>query len=148
MISLRTILESELNSPILSNQGQEGAWIFVVIKPGFLKYAQDIIEQYTDMGWKLKKTRTKQLLLNEAKKLYAVHKKEDFYEDLCKYMSSGESMALIFANKLLKISDDMFKQTNEIKDIIREKYGESDMRNVVHSSDSYQAMLNESSIYF
>ena len=141
-------LKDILESVIVDNQGQSGAWIFAVIKPGFLHLAQPIIEHYSELGWKLKKTRTKKLLLSEAKKLYAVHKKEDFYKSLCEYMSSGESMALIFANNLLKISDEMFKQTNEIKDIIREKYGESDMRNVLHSSDSYQAMLNESSIYF
>lgn len=139
-------LSTILNEGLLGF-GEDG-WIFAVIKPGFLHLAPKIIKIYEEFGWALSKNRTKQLLLSEAHRLYAVHKKEDFYKPLCEYMASGDSMGLIFTNPLFKISKKMFKHTNEIKDIIREKYGESDMRNVLHSSDSFQAMLNESSIYF
>ena len=34
------------------------------------------------------------------------------------------------------------------KDKIREEYGESDMRNVLHSSDSYKSFVHEAGIYF
>lgn len=125
----------------------ERAWIFVVIKPGFTNLAQDIIGEYAEHGWTLKRIRTKQLLLQEAHRLYAVHKKEDFYEDLCKYMSSDISVGIIF-EKNGKPNKDMFKQTNEIKEGIRDRWGESDMRNVIHSSDSLSAMSQEAEIYF
>ena len=36
----------------------------------------------------------------------------------------------------------------KLKDEIREKYGESDMRNVLHSSDSYKNFTHESQVYF
>ena len=36
----------------------------------------------------------------------------------------------------------------KLKDKIREEYGESDMRNVLHSSDSYKNFTHESQIYF
>lgn len=129
-------------------KGPNDAWIFAVIKPGSLHLAQRIVRIFEEFGWQLNQTKTKQLLLREAHELYKVHKKEPFYEDLCRYMSSGQSMGLIFTHPLLRITDKMFKQTNEIKDIIREKYGESDMRNVLHSSDSFAAMQHESAIYF
>ena len=59
-------------------------------------------------------------------------------------MSSGLSTAMI----LYKKSDDIFKDFAKLKDEIREKYGESDMRNVLHSSDSYKNFTHESQVYF
>ena len=34
------------------------------------------------------------------------------------------------------------------KDKIREEYGQSEMRNVLHSSDSYKNFTHEASVYF
>ena len=119
--------------------------IFAVIKPGFLDMAQEILDIYKDEGWTLKFSTIKQLLLSEAKELYKVHKKQDFYKDLCDYMSSGVTRAMIFTKETNK---DEFKEASRIKDEIREKWGESDMRNVVHSSDSKENFKKEASIYF
>lgn len=123
------------------------AWIFAVVKPGFEKYCTDIVEMFKKKGWKLSRTRTKQLTYREAKQLYLVHKDEDFYEDLCKYMSSDISVGLIF-EKPGQVSKSMFEEVDKIKDTIREKWGKDDMRNVLHSSDSLSAMEHESEIYF
>ena len=119
--------------------------IFVVIKPGFLDKTSDILDIYKDEGWTLKFSTIKQLLLSEAKELYKVHKKQDFYKDLCDYMSSDITRAFIFTKET---NDDEFKEASRIKDEIREKWGESDMRNVVHSSDSKENFEKEASIYF
>lgn len=119
--------------------------IFVVIKPGFLDKAQEILDMYKDEGWSLKFSTIKQLLPSEAKELYKVHKKQDFYKDLCDYMSSSITRALIFTKET---NNDEFKEATRIKDEIREKWGESDMRNVVHSSDSLENMEHEAGIYF
>jgi len=121
--------------------------IFVVIKPGFLHLAKNIIEIFNKNGWDIYQIRTKQLLRKEANKLYAVHKNEFFYNDLCKYISSGPSMAIIFTRNELP-DDKIYKEVSGIKEKIRNKWGESDMRNVLHSSDSYEHMLKEMSIYF
>jgi nucleoside diphosphate kinase len=59
-------------------------------------------------------------------------------------MSSDLSMAMI----LYKKSDNIFKEFETLKDKIREEYGESDMRNVLHSSDSYKSFTHESQVYF
>lgn len=119
--------------------------VFVVLKPGALNLAQTVIERFAQDGWKMKKTTTKQLLLSEAKQLYYVHKKEDFYKDLCEYMSSAPSRAFIFTKEGTK---NPFKEVAAIKEEIREKYGESEMRNVLHSSDSAKNMAKEMCIYF
>lgn len=126
---------------------KENQRIFTVIKPGFLHLAKNIIEIFNKNGWEVSKLRTKQLLRKEANNLYAVHKKESFYNDLCKYMSSGPSLAIIFTRDKLN-NDKIYKEVSEIKDRIRKKWGESEMRNVLHSSDSYEHMLKEMSIYF
>lgn len=126
---------------------KENQRIFTVIKPGFLHRAKNIIEIFQKSGWEVSKLRTKQLLRKEANKLYEVHKKESFYNDLCKYMSSGPSLAIIFTRDKLN-NDKIYKEVSEIKDSIRKKWGESEMRNVLHSSDSYEHMLKEMSIYF
>ena len=123
------------------------AWIFAVVKPGFENRCKDIIEMFEKKGWKLTRTRTKQLTFREAKQLYYVHRKEDFYNDLCEYMSSDISVGLIF-EKPGQISKSMFEEVNKIKDVVRNKWGKSDMKNVLHSSDSLSAMENEAQIYF
>lgn len=126
---------------------RELARIFVIIKPGFLKLAPEIIKRFADDGWTIEKSRTKQLLLKEARQLYDIHKEEDWYKPLCDYMSSEPTLAFIF-KKNKKRGDWVFEETGKIKDEIRKKYGESDMRNVIHSSDSQKHMDNEMCIYF
>lgn len=132
----------------LSEGAKDPARIFVIIKPGFLKYSGDIIKRFERSGWNLEKITTKQLLLSEAKRLYAIHKNEDWYKDLCEYMSSAPTTAIIFKNDKMVMSPEIFDQTSTIKDEIRKKYGEDEMHNVIHSSDSIQHMMQEKSIYF
>ena len=121
--------------------------IFVVIKPVFLNIADEIIKFYKKYGWEIKKTTIKQLTIDEANSLYKIHEDEDFYEDLCKYMSSGLSRAFIFY-KISDIKTDPFEEATILKDKVRKIWGESDMRNVVHSSDSQRHMEHEASVYF
>lgn len=139
MKDLKTYLSS-VSDPLRKNH------VLIVLKPGFIgpEYTVPIFDLLKEYGYKIIKTKTKQLLLSEAKELYKVHSQEDFYEDLCKYMSSGLSTAMI----LYKKSDNIFKDFEKLKDKIREEYGESDMRNVIHSSDSYKNFTHESQVYF
>ena len=121
--------------------------IFVIIKPGFLKDAAYVISEFTKKGWVVSRIRTKQLLLDEAKRLYEPHKKEPFFKDLCEYMSSAPSTAILFI-KDKSFNDNMFDETNKIKDKIRKKLSESEMRNGIHSSDSLERLRIERGIYF
>ena len=121
--------------------------IFVIVKPGFLNHSQDIIKDFERSGWVVNRLRTKRLLLDEAHRLYDIHKKEDWFKDLCTYMSSGSCIAILFT-KNKPMSDQMFKEVGKIKDEIRKKWGENEMRNVIHSSDSLERLQIERSLFF
>lgn len=123
-------------------------YVFVVVKPGFSRLAQTIIDRFEESGFSLYKTRTKMLSEREAKQLYYVHKEEDFYDQLCKYMSSDISIGILFTYPDTWKQERAFKKTDKIKDEIRAKYSESDMRNVMHSSDNIENMRMESAKYF
>ncbi len=121
--------------------------IFVIIKPGFLKDSAYIIDEFKKRGWKVDRIKTKRLLLSEAKRLYEPHKKEEWFDDLCDYMSSDLSMGILFI-KDKPMSKKIFDETNKIKDKIRKEIGESEMRNAIHSSDSLERLQIERGIYF
>lgn len=120
--------------------------IFIVVKPGFLSKSKYIIEKFEKEGFKLFELRAKDLTLNEAKRLYYVHRKEDFYNNLCKYMASGISCGMTFTYEGMS-DKEAFEKTDIIKDEVRKKWSESDMRNVMHSSDNKKNMEHESEIY-
>lgn len=122
--------------------------IFIIIKPGFLNKSQEILQKFEENGWKMERQVSKKLLEKEAKSLYKIHKKEDWYDDLVKYMSSELSMGVILINNNIKMSKSIFEEISAVKDTIRAEMGESEMRNVIHSSDSYEHMREEAGIYF
>lgn len=114
---------------------------FMIIKPEFLQYRNEILEFLKQHNIIPIQELRKTLTLPEAKKLYKPHSKEDFYENLCKYMSSGDSIGFILCNFG---NNDLL----ELKDKIRDKYGVDEMRNAIHSSDSILNVYRESKIYF
>ena len=118
--------------------------VFVVIKPGFIDKYLNVLDILTLRGFILRDTKLKKLTLEEARELYSPHKDEDFYEDLCAYMSSECSLGLIFSTFLI----DPIHSLDEAKEEIRIAYGEDEMRNVIHSSDSMSNVSRESKIYF
>ena len=120
--------------------------IFIIIKPGFLSKGKYIIEKFEKEGFKLYELRAKELNINEARRLYAMHKNEDFYNNLCKYMSSGISCGMTFTYEGMS-DKEAFEKTDKIKDEVRKKWSESDMRNVMHSSDNKKNMEREAEIY-
>ena len=114
---------------------------FMIIKPEFLHLKNQILDYLKDYGIIPIREMRKTLTLSEAKKIYKPHAEEDFYEDLCKYMSSGDSIGFVLCNYK---GADLLK----MKDNIRKKYGVDEMRNVIHSSDSGLNVYRESKIYF
>lgn len=138
MKDLKKYLGSNMNDPLRKNH------VLVVIKPGFESLLGKLLSIFKENNYTLVKSKTTRLTLDQAKRLYITHKKEDFYSNLCNYMCSGPTTAMILKKK----SENIFDEFAKLKDKIREEYGESDMRNVIHSSDSYKAFTHESQIYF
>ena len=67
---------------------------FIIIKPGFLDYKDEIFKYCTDKGFIIHDhTNPMRLTDKQIKDLYGCHSKEDWYDDLCKYMASGDIIA-------------------------------------------------------
>lgn len=117
---------------------------FIIIKPGFLDFYEEIIQKYVSEGFRPLRILKKILTYEEASRIYSVHKNEDFYEELVKYMSSGMSIGIVF----YKQSKTPTADTRRIKNYFRDEYSKSNMKNVLHSSDNLKNMMRESFIYF
>ena len=118
---------------------------FTIIKPGFLDYEDEIYDYIKDHGFEMyDHTDSMKMSDGQIKELYKMHKDKDFYEDLCKYMSSGECLCC----KCYKECADPIEDMDKIKDEIRKKWGKDDMKNAMHSSDSLQNAARESKIVF
>lgn len=121
---------------------------FTIIKPGFLQYRDDIINYATGKGFIMCDHTEDQVLSDEqVRKLYDCHKKEDWYEDLCKYMTSGPVESYVWGfnhNKFPGVNT--IALMKDIKHHFRDKYGKDDMRNCMHSSDSLEHVQREANI--
>lgn len=117
---------------------------FAILKPGFLDLRSEFEQELEDNGWKISDLTKIKMSLDDAKKLYKCHEKEDFYNELCKYMSSDKCIAY----ELYKDCEDPIDDLGKLKDKIRDKWGKDDMKNCMHSSDSKENVKRESDICF
>lgn len=117
---------------------------FVILKPEFLSHKDEWLDMLKDNEWKILDKKNITLSKDQATELYKMHKGKDFYDDLCKYMSSSECLCC----KCYKECSDPIQQMDELKEKVREKWGKDDMKNAMHSSDSLQNVKRESEIIF
>ena len=117
---------------------------FAILKPEFLDIQDDFEDMLEDNGWKISDLTKIKMSLDDAKNLYKSHEKKDFYDDLCKYMSSDKCIAY----ELYKDCEDPIKDLKKLKDKVRDKWGKDDMKNCMHSSDSLENVKRESDICF
>ena len=89
----------------------------------------------------------KQLTVQEARDLYVVHSEKLFYNDLVTFMVDGPSMILLLCNKSLSNSDAILL-VRDMTQQIREEFGTSVRENCIHASDSVEAMIRESALFF
>ena len=117
---------------------------FCVLKPEFLDHTEDFLKMLDNKGWNVVQKQQKKINLDTAKELYKCHKDKDFYNDLCNYMSSGDALYCMCH----KDCEDPIKDMQTIKDIVRKNWGESEMKNAMHSSDSLENVNRESKLIF
>ena len=117
---------------------------FVILKPEFLSHKNEWIEMLQNNEWDILDKKLLTLSKDQAEELYCMHKGKDFYDDLCKYMSSGECLCC----KCYKECSNPIEEMDKLKDQIRNKWGKDDMKNAMHSSDSLQNVKRESKIIF
>ena len=128
-------------SDLIKNRDING---FVILKPGFIEKEKFFFDILKKDGWEIIQRERKHLDIDTAKELYKMHKDKDFYNDLCKYMSSDECICAT----CYKNCNDPIKDMNKIKDNVRDMWGKSEMRNAMHSSDSLENVKRESKIIF
>lgn len=117
---------------------------FAILKPGFLDVQDDFENLLSDNGWTISDFRKVKMSQDDAKNLYKCHEKEDWYDDLCKYMSSDKCICY----ELHKDCKDPIDDLKKVKDIARKKWGKDEMKNCMHSSDSIDNVKRESKICF
>ena len=112
---------------------------FCILKPEFLNYEFDFDNLLKNNGWQIIQKVKKILSIPEAEELYISKKNEDYYEDLCRYMASGESISYL----LYKDVKDPIKDLEKLKDKVRKTWGKDEMKNAMHSSDSLDNVNRE-----
>ena len=120
---------------------------FIIIKPGFLKYTDNIIRDLHRLDFIVIEAMEKTLTREEAETIYSVHKGKPFYEELIDYMTSSPCIGMIllspFSDRELTI-----ETLKQLKERYRKRYGIDKTRNVIHSSDSYQNVIYEAEAFF
>jgi len=125
-----------------------------IIKPDAVERNLDgeIKSIFQNDGFKIANEKKIQLAKSDAEEFYKVHETKPFYNDLCKYLSSGPIIVMILekenavlANRKLMGATD---PKNADEGTIRKKFGVSIDKNSVHGSDSIENAKIEINFFF
>lgn len=125
-----------------------------MIKPDAFRdgHGGAILKMIEEAGFRLKAIKLVQLTERIAGRFYAIHKERPFYNDLCRYMSSGPIMAAVLEKtnavedfrKLIGATD----PSKAEEGTIRKLFAKSIEANAVHGSDSDENAGIESRFFF
>ena len=125
-----------------------------IIKPDAVErnLSEKIKEIFLKNKLKILESKKIKLSVEEASEFYKVHQTKPFYNNLCKYLSSGPIIAMILEGedailknrKLMGATDP--KKADE--NTIRKMYGLSIDKNSVHGSDSPDNAKKEIDFFF
>ncbi len=112
----------------------------------------DIIRRFEENGLAVVAARMTRLSPEEAGRFYAVHRGRPFYDDLCRYMSSGPILVLVLEGKnAIALNRKLMGATDPKKaepGTIRADHAESIEANAVHGSDSEESARQEIAFFF
>lgn len=131
-------------SEILETSSQNKINGFVILKPGFLNHENDFLTLLKNNDWRVIQKKKTTLTQEQAEALYCMHKDKDFYNDLCKYMCSDDSLCC----SCHKDCANPIKDMSTLKTKVRDKWGQDEMKNAMHSSDSIDNVSREGNIVF
>ena len=111
-----------------------------------------ITKMIEEAGFRIVASKMTKLSAERAGQFYAVHKERPFYNDLCKYMSSGAIVAMIL-EKENAVADfrKLIGATNPANaeaGTIRKVYAKSIEQNAIHGSDSDENAAIEGNFFF
>ena len=127
---------------------------FAIIKPDAVKngHTGKIYDRILEAEFRIIGVKLIRMTLAQAQGFYAIHKGKPFYEELTKFMSSGQSMVLILEKDNAVASwRESIGATNprEAEDgTIRRNFATSISENAVHGSDSDENAEKEIGFFF
>ena len=125
-----------------------------IIKPDAVErnLSNEIKNIFLNNGFKIIDEKKIQISKAEAEQFYIVHQTKPFYDELCKYLSSGPIIVMILEKENAILANrELMGSTNpfEAKEgTIRKKYGISIDKNSVHGSDSNDNAQIEINFFF
>jgi nucleoside-diphosphate kinase len=127
---------------------------FSIIKPDATRrnLTGKVNAKLEEAGLRIVAQRRIQMTLEQAQAFYAVHKERPFYNDLCKFMTSGPVVVQVLEgeNAVAKNRDIMgaTNPANAAAGTIRKEFAESIEANSVHGSDSLENAAQEIAFFF
>lgn len=127
---------------------------FTMIKPDAVADGNSgaIIKMIEEAGFRIAAIKMTRLTESRAGQFYEVHRERGFYQDLCRYMSSGSIIPMIL-EKDNAVADfrKLIGATNPAQaeeGTIRKKFAKSIEANAIHGSDSDENAQIESNFFF
>lgn len=127
---------------------------FTMIKPDAVAdgHTGAIIKMIEEAGFRIVAMKKTKLTEERAGQFYEVHKERGFYNDLCKYMSSGAIVPMILEKdnavadfrKLIGATN----PANADEGTIRKLFAKSIEANAIHGSDSDENAEIEGNFFF
>ncbi len=111
-----------------------------------------ILARFEEEGLRIAAIRKQHLSRREAEGFYAVHAARPFFGELCEFMSSGPSYAIVLEgeNAILK-NREIMGATNPAEaapNTLRALFADSKGENAVHGSDSPETAATEIAYFF
>ncbi len=125
-----------------------------IIKPDAVErnLTEDIKKIFTKNKLNIVNSKKIHISKEEASEFYKVHQSKPFYNDLCKYLSSGPIYVMILEGEnAVKLNRKLMGATNPKEadeNTIRKLYGISIDKNSVHGSDSVDNAKSEINFFF
>ena len=125
-----------------------------IIKPDAVErnLENEIKTIFQKNGFKIVKEKKLKLEKSEAEQFYKVHETKPFYNDLCKYLSSGTIVVMILEKEnAIKSNRELMGATDPSKadeGTLRKLLGKSIDKNSVHGSDSSDNAKIEIDFFF
>ncbi len=125
-----------------------------IIKPDAVE--RNLVEEIKNIFKKnklvIKESKKIQISKDEASEFYKVHQSKPFYNDLCKYLSSGPIVVIILEGENAVLANRKLMGATNPKEAeestIRNLYGISIDKNSVHGSDSIENAKKEIKFFF
>lgn len=131
-----------------------GKRTFTMIKPNTVAegYAGVILSKIQEAGFRIVSLKMIQMSMQQAGKLYEVHKERSFYPDLVTFMSSGPVIAAILEkDNAVEDFRNLIGATDPAKaayGTIRKQYAKNVQENAIHGSDSDENAEIEGDFFF